>query len=169
MCRDEPTLASIYAARVAIADVSASAGDYVEAGRPVPALNFGTGVNGLIYNAVGQSDDKVIVAGSFSNAGGIKREVHLTLTGQHLIDGLAYATLSRAQAHRAVVQSNEVQGVVYQEAFVAMQYYGHLRRTPAQTGYESWLRVTRRDSKNIRIMIDGLMNSIEYRLRSGQP
>jgi uncharacterized delta-60 repeat protein len=96
-------------------------------------------------------------------------EAQLTLTRQHLIDGLANATLTRAQALRAIVQSSEVEAVEYQGAFVAMQYYGYLRRTPEQAGYESWLRVIRQDSKNIRIMIDGFMNSVEYRLRFGQP
>lgn len=53
--------------------------------------------------------------------------------------------------------------------FVAMQYYGYLRRTPEEPGYQAWLRVITQDPNNIRIMVDGFVNSTEYRLRFGQP
>jgi hypothetical protein len=96
-------------------------------------------------------------------------ETQLTLTRQDLIDGLSNGTLTRAQALRAVVQSNEVYAAEYRGAFVAMQYYGYLRRTPEQSGYEAWLKVINEDPNNIRVMINGFMNSTEYRLRFGQP
>jgi len=78
-------------------------------------------------------------------------------------------SLTRAQVLRAVVESNEVGVAEYNQAFVAMQYYGYLRRTPEEDGYQAWLRVINQDPNNIRIMVNGFMNSTEYRLRFGQP
>jgi len=77
--------------------------------------------------------------------------------------------LTRAQVLRAVVESNEVGALEYNRAFVAMQYYGYLRRTPEEDGYQAWLRVINQDPNNIRVMVNGFMNSQEYRLRFGQP
>jgi hypothetical protein len=78
-------------------------------------------------------------------------------------------SLTRAQVLRAVAESNEVGVAEYNGAFVAMQYYGYLRRSPDEEGYQAWLKVINQDSNNIRRMIDGFMNSVEYRLRFGQP
>ncbi|HJR08828.1 MAG TPA: FG-GAP-like repeat-containing protein [Pyrinomonadaceae bacterium] len=78
-------------------------------------------------------------------------------------------TLTRAQVLRALVESNEVSAAEYNRAFVAMQYYGYLRRTPEEDGYQAWLRVINQDPNNIRVMVNGFMNSPEYRLRFGQP
>ncbi|HEX8456410.1 MAG TPA: Calx-beta domain-containing protein [Pyrinomonadaceae bacterium] len=77
--------------------------------------------------------------------------------------------LTRAQVLRAVAESDEVGAAEYNGAFVAMQYYGYLRRTPDEAGYQSWLRVINQDPNNVRIMVNGFMNSVEYRLRFGQP
>ncbi|HEV7904671.1 MAG TPA: Calx-beta domain-containing protein [Pyrinomonadaceae bacterium] len=77
--------------------------------------------------------------------------------------------LTRAQVLRAVVESIEVGAAEYNGAFVAMQYYGYLRRTPEESGYQAWLRVINEDPNNVRIMVNGFMNSTEYRLRFGQP
>jgi hypothetical protein len=92
----------------------------------------------------------------------------VTLTGAQLFDRLAARTLSRAQALRAVVQSDEVAAVEYNGAFVAMQYFGYLRRTPEEDGYQAWLRVISQDPNNVRLMVNGFMNSPEYRLRFGR-
>jgi hypothetical protein len=78
-------------------------------------------------------------------------------------------TLSRPQVLRAVLQSDEVAAAEYNGAFVAMQYYGYLRRTPEDEGYRAWLRVINQDPQNVRVMVDGFMNSTEYRLRFGRP
>ena len=96
-------------------------------------------------------------------------EAQVTLTGQQLADALNSNSLTRAQVLRAVVQSSEVDAAEYHSAFVAMQYYGYLRRTPEEGGYQAWLRVIRQDPNNIRIMVNGFVNSPEYRLRFGQP
>jgi hypothetical protein len=77
--------------------------------------------------------------------------------------------LTRAQVLRAVVESDEVGTAEYNRAFVAMQYYGYLRRTPEDDGYQAWLRVINQDPNNVRLMVNGFMNSTEYRSRFGQP
>jgi hypothetical protein len=78
-------------------------------------------------------------------------------------------TLSRPQVLRAILQSDEVAAAEYNGAFVAMQYYGYLRRTPEDEGYRAWLKVINQDPQNVRVMVNGFMNSTEYRLRFGQP
>jgi hypothetical protein len=75
--------------------------------------------------------------------------------------------LTRAQVLRAVVESAEVGAAEYNGAFVAMQYFGYLRRTPEESGYQAWLRVINQDPNNIRIMVNGFLNSTEYRIRFG--
>src|SRR5205085_952466 len=59
----------------------------------------------------------------------------VTLTQTDLVNRLNAQTLTRAQVLRAVVQSREVNAIEFNGAFVAMQYYGYLRRTPETTGY----------------------------------
>jgi hypothetical protein len=93
----------------------------------------------------------------------------VTLSGNALLNGLDAGTLTRAQVLRAIADSNEVATAEYNSAFVAAQYYGYLRRTPEDSGYQAWLRVINQDPNNIRIMVNGFMNSTEYRLRFGQP
>jgi len=96
----------------------------------------------------------------------------ITMTRDDLINRLSATgvqTLTRAQVLRAIVESDEVGTQEYNRAFVAMQYYGYLRRTPEQDGYNAWLRVINQDSQNIRVMLNGFLNSAEYRLRFGAP
>jgi hypothetical protein len=49
-----------------------------------------------------------------------------------------------------------------------MQYYGYLRRTPDAAGYRAWLSALQR-GESFRTMVNGFMNSVEYRLRFGTP
>jgi hypothetical protein len=93
----------------------------------------------------------------------------VTLTRRQLIDALNSDTLNRAKVLRAIVQSSEVDAAEYHGAFVSMQYYGYLRRTPEQSGYDSWLAVIKRDPGNVRGMVEGFVKSQEYRLRFGRP
>jgi uncharacterized delta-60 repeat protein len=86
-----------------------------------------------------------------------------------LIARLGAQSLTRAQVLRAAVESDEVGAAEYDRAFVAMQYYGYLRRTPEQSGYEAWLRVISQDPQNVRVMVNGFINSTEYALRFRRP
>jgi hypothetical protein len=93
----------------------------------------------------------------------------VTLSAADLTNRLDAGTLTRAQVLRAVADSDQVAAAEYNSAFVAAQYYGYLRRTPEDSGYQAWLRVINQDPNNVRIMVNGFMNSTEYRLRFGQP
>jgi uncharacterized protein DUF4214 len=91
----------------------------------------------------------------------------VTFTATDLTNRLNAATLNRAQVFRAIADSDQVGAAEFNNAFVAMQYYGYLRRKPEPAGFNDWLRVVQ--SGNVRLMINGFMNSQEYRLRFGPP
>jgi hypothetical protein len=91
----------------------------------------------------------------------------VTLTAAELTNRLAAGTLTRAQALRAVADSEEVAAAEFHHTFVGMQYYGYLRRKPDADGFRAWLGVLQNGGG--RIMVDGFLNSVEYKLRFGQP
>jgi subtilisin family serine protease len=82
------------------------------------------------------------------------------------INGLSNGSLTRAQVLRGLVESGEVDAKYYNEAFVIMQYFGYLRRT-ADGAYVNWISVMNQTGGDYRIMINGFMNSSEYRQRFG--
>ena len=73
---------------------------------------------------------------------------------------------TRGQVLRALVESQHVYDKYYNEAFVIMQYFGYLRRT-ADGSYVSWINTMNQTGGDYRIMINGFMNSAEYRKRFG--
>jgi uncharacterized protein DUF4214 len=90
------------------------------------------------------------------------------LTTNDLINGLNGLTLTRAQVLRAIAQSDEIS--LQKEAvnaFVASQCYGYLRRTPDQSGFNSWVSYLTANPSDFRTMVNGFLNSTEYRLRFG--
>ncbi|HEX8070169.1 MAG TPA: Calx-beta domain-containing protein [Pyrinomonadaceae bacterium] len=91
----------------------------------------------------------------------------VTLTQNDLIARLAAGTLTRAQVLRAVVESREADAKEFNGAFVSMQYYGYLRRTPEADGYNNWLNYLTAHPSDFRTMVNGFMNSVEYKLRFG--
>jgi len=96
----------------------------------------------------------------------------ITLTRAELINRLGATgepALTRAQVLRAIVESDEIAAREYNATFVAMQYYGYLRRAPEEAGYQDWLRVINQNPNNVRVMVGGFLNSTEYRLRFGNP
>lgn len=88
---------------------------------------------------------------------------------EQLIAQLDAGTRTRAQVLREIVESNEVYAAQFNPAFVAMQYFGYLRRDPEQPGYNNWLRVINQNPNDYRVMVNGFVNSTEYRARFGQP
>ena len=92
----------------------------------------------------------------------------VTLTKDGLTNGLNEGTLSRAQVLRAIADSDEVSQREFNPAFVAVQYYGYLRRTPEPVGYEQNLRALDAGSSK-REMMNAFLNSTEYKLRFGRP
>ena len=93
----------------------------------------------------------------------------VTLTSADLTNRLTANMLTRAQALRAIADSDQVFQLEFNQAFVAMQYYGYLRRTPETSGFNAWLTYLNAHPTDSRTMVNGFMNSIEYRLRFGQP
>ncbi|HKO95920.1 MAG TPA: S8 family serine peptidase [Pyrinomonadaceae bacterium] len=75
-------------------------------------------------------------------------------------------TTTRGQVLRQLVESVEVYNKYYNEAFVIMQYFGYLRRT-ADASYLSWINTMNQSNGDYRTMINGFMNSSEYRRRFG--
>ncbi|MEK6282885.1 MAG: reprolysin-like metallopeptidase [Acidobacteriota bacterium] len=82
------------------------------------------------------------------------------------IAGLTNGSLTRAQVLRQLVESSEVYNKYYNEAFVIMQYFGYLRRT-ADASYLNWIQTMSQTGGDYRTMINGFMNSAEYRRRFG--
>jgi hypothetical protein len=91
----------------------------------------------------------------------------VTLTTADLTNQLNASTLTRAQVLRAIADSDQVASLEFNQSFVAMQYYGYLRRTPEQSGFDSWLNYLNTHPGDSRTMVNGFMNSAEYRLRFG--
>lgn len=93
----------------------------------------------------------------------------VTLTSADLINRLNAATLTRAQVLREIVQSDEVNTAETVRSFVASQYFGYLRRTPEEPGFTNWVSYLNTHPGDYRTMVNGFMNSFEYRLRFGTP
>jgi hypothetical protein len=85
------------------------------------------------------------------------------------LNGARFPDLTRAQVLRAIADSDEVSAAEFNPAFVAMQYFGYLRRDPDAGGYNAWLQTINANPSDFRAMVNGFMNSTEYRLRFGQP
>ena len=82
------------------------------------------------------------------------------------IAGLTNGSLTRAQVLRSLVESGEVYQKYYTEAFVIMQYFGYLRRS-ADISYLNWIQTMNSNGGDYRVMINGFLNSQEYRQRFG--
>ncbi|HKO99189.1 MAG TPA: hypothetical protein VJU86_19475 [Pyrinomonadaceae bacterium] len=80
-----------------------------------------------------------------------------------LITDLNNGTKTRAQVLRTISETAEVYNKYYNEAFVVMQYHGYLRRDP-DILYLDWIN-TMNQTGDYRTMINGFMNSAEYRNR----
>lgn len=70
---------------------------------------------------------------------------------------------SRAQVLREIAESPEVGTKFFNKAFVVMQYFGYLRRDP-DIHYLEWIQ-TLDSTGDYRTMINGFVNSLEYRQR----
>jgi len=84
---------------------------------------------------------------------------------QQLINGLNNGTMTRAQALRAVIETTEVYTKYINEAIIVMNYFGFLRRSP-DAAYQAWVDIFNH-SNDHRVIINGFINSVEYRRRFG--
>jgi uncharacterized delta-60 repeat protein len=83
------------------------------------------------------------------------------------IAGLNNGSITRARVLRELTESSEMQTKYSTESFVIMQYFGYLRRS-ADASYLAWIDIMNQNPANYRGMIDGFINSDEYRKRFGQ-
>ena len=81
------------------------------------------------------------------------------------IAALGNGTRTRATVLRDISESPETYNKYYNQAFVVMQYFGYLRRDPDAL-YVDWIQVLD-TTGDFRGMVNGFMNSLEYRFRFG--
>jgi hypothetical protein len=88
-------------------------------------------------------------------------------TRETWINALSEGKMTRAEVLRGLVESSEANIKFYTEAFVVMQYFGYLRRDP-DINYLEWIKTMEQMNGDYRTMINGFVNSAEYRQRFGQ-
>jgi hypothetical protein len=89
------------------------------------------------------------------------------LTRDDLVNRLNANTFTRAQILRAIVESQEVASREFNPGFVAMQYFGYLKRDAEPAGFNAWLNYLTANPGDFRTMVNGFANSLEYRSRFG--
>jgi len=153
------TPAEVYANKAAFADAFAQHGEFNAA---YGSLSNDAYVNALMDRYQLQSITTTDPASP--DTGGL-----VTFSRSQLVAALNGGSLSRAKVLRAIVDSTQVFQLEFNNGFVAMQYYGYLRRAPEAAGYNAWLRVINNNPNDFRTMVHGFVNSLEYRMRFGQP
>ena len=103
---------------------------------------------------------------AYVNALEVNAEVTVS-NKQALIDALNGGQMNRSQVLRNIVESQAVSDRFFNHAFVAMQYFGYLRRDPDAIGFQNWVNTLNADPSNFRHMIFGFLFSTEYRQRFG--
>lgn len=97
---------------------------------------------------------------------GILQTASITVSNRaQLIADLTSGAKTRAQVLRAIVESPEEFNKEYDPAFVAMQYFGYLRRDPEPEGYNNWLVYLAAHPGDYKHMVWGFAYSTEYRNR----
>lgn len=98
----------------------------------------------------------------------LEQNAEITLANKAaLIAALDANQKSRWQVLREIVESPAVEDRFFIRAFVAMQYFGYLRRDPDTIGYNNWVMTLTNNSSDYRHMIFGFLYSSEYRARFG--
>ncbi len=99
----------------------------------------------------------------------LEKAARVTLSKkEELIADLEQGRKTRAEVLRAVAESPEVTSKYFIPAFVVMEYFGYLRREPDAL-FQTWINTFNSDPNNFRQMVNGFMNSPEYRSRFGRP
>jgi hypothetical protein len=98
------------------------------------------------------------------------RTAQVTISNRdQLVNNLNTGAQTRAGVLRAIVESPVVERKEFNPAYVAMQYFGYLKRDPEPGGFNAWLNYLNANSNDFRTMVNGFVNSKEYRSRFGQP
>ena len=82
-----------------------------------------------------------------------------------LVGGLNSGSEDRGTVLKQVAENQLFRQREYNAAFVTMQYFGYLRRSPDQGGYNFWLGVLNSQPNNFRGMVCSFLTSAEYQLR----
>jgi lysophospholipase L1-like esterase len=90
------------------------------------------------------------------------------VTRNSLVSDLRTRARTRAEVLLALVGHPAVDARERNGAFVAMQYFGYLRRDPDTSGYNNWLNYLNTNPTDFRTMVRGFVNSQEYQLRFGR-
>jgi len=84
----------------------------------------------------------------------LEQNAEITVTNKaDLIAALTSGQKTRGQVLREIVESKAVEDKFFIRAFVAMQYFGYLRRDPDTIGYNNWVTTLTNDPSNFRHMI----------------
>jgi hypothetical protein len=83
----------------------------------------------------------------------------------NLVSGLNSGTEDRGTVLKAIAENQAFRQREYNPAFVTMQYFGYLRRSPEQGGYDFWLGVLNSQPNSFRGMVCAFLTSSEYQLR----
>lgn len=95
------------------------------------------------------------------------RTVGVTLSQRNtLISDLTAGRKTRGRVLREIVETTQVYNKVYKNGFVAMEYFGYLRRDPEDSGYKYWLDFLNATG-DYRGLVHGFIYSDEYRKRFG--
>jgi hypothetical protein len=88
-----------------------------------------------------------------------------------LIVGLLTNRETRAGVLLKIIEKEEFKQREFNAAFVTMEYFGYLRRTPDAAGFDFWLAKLNRFGGDYRRaeMVKAFLSSTEYRARFGQP
>ena len=86
-----------------------------------------------------------------------------------ILNALDNGWITRAQALRLVAESEALKANEFNRAFVALEYFGYLRRDPDLAGYNFWLnKLTQFNGDYIAAeMVKAFISSSEYRQRFG--
>jgi lysophospholipase L1-like esterase len=90
------------------------------------------------------------------------------VTRNSLVNDLNTRKKTRSEVVMALVEHPSIDARERNGAFVAMQYFGYLRRDPETAGYNAWLDYLNANPGDFRTMVKGFVNSTEYQLRFGQ-
>ncbi|MDT7540909.1 MAG: hypothetical protein QOE33_813 [Acidobacteriota bacterium] len=92
-----------------------------------------------------------------------------TAQRDQFVADLNSSTKTRAQVLRDIVDASQFSGnqATFNRAFVLAEYFGYLRRDPDTSGFNAWLAFLNANPGSFRTMVNGFVNSLEYRLRFG--
>jgi hypothetical protein len=103
--------------------------------------------------------------------GEIRAQLPVTrLVRDVIVNALDDGLITRAQALRLVSESETLRKNEFNRAFVALEYFGYLRRDPDANGYNFWLtKLNQFNGDYIKAeMVKAFVSSGEYRQRFGQ-